>query len=88
MQIEETTSKTWTRTLDPDPEKAGPGKPEKTWTLKSLDTEKHGINMGLKIISDFIDLCFIKTMRNVTKTFIRNAFTLDILKFIQIEVKF
>ena len=44
--------------------------------------------MGLKIISDFIDLCFIKTMRNVTKTFIWNALSLDILKFIQIEVKF
>ena len=47
------TSKTWTRTLDPDPEKSGPRKtlaqnnldpeepgPWKTWTLKSLDTKK------------------------------------------------
>ena len=38
------TSKTWTRTLDPDP-------------------EKHGINIGLKNMSDFRELCFIKTMR-------------------------
>ena len=33
------TSKTWTRTLDPDPEKPGP---RKTWTLKNLDSEKPG----------------------------------------------
>ena len=39
------TSKTWDRTLDPDPEKPGPSK---TWTLKNLDPEKHGINIGLK----------------------------------------
>ena len=31
------TSKTWTRILDPDPKKRGPGK---TWTLKNLDPEK------------------------------------------------
>ena len=50
-----TTSKTWTRTLDPDPEKPGPRKtwilknldvekpgPRKTWTLKNLDPEKPG----------------------------------------------
>ena len=38
------TSKTWTRTLDPDPEKPGPEKPgpRKTWTLKNLDPEKSG----------------------------------------------
>ena len=34
-----TTSKTWTRTLDPDPEKPGP---RKTWNLKNLDPEKPG----------------------------------------------
>ena len=50
------TSKTWTQTLDPDPEKPGPRKawtlknlgPEKTvvwktWTLKNLDPEKPGL---------------------------------------------
>ena len=40
----------------------------KTWirTL-DLDPEKHGIDMGLKNISDFIELCFIKAMRNMIK---------------------
>ena len=40
----------------------------KTWirTL-DLDPEKHGIDMGLKNISDFVELCFIKTMRNMIK---------------------
>ena len=33
-------------TLDPDPKKSGPWK---TWTLKNLDPEKPGINIGLKI---------------------------------------
>ena len=39
----------------------------KTWTrtLKSMNPEKHGINTGLKHMSDFRELCFIKTMRNV-----------------------
>ena len=41
------TSITWTRTLDPDP---GPWiRTLKTWTLKNLDPEKPGINIGLKI---------------------------------------
>ena len=31
-------SKTWTRTLDPDPEKTGP---RKTWSQKNLDPEKY-----------------------------------------------
>ena len=44
------TSKTWTQTLGPDPEKSGPWK---TWTLKNMDPEKHGIIMGLKNMSDF-----------------------------------
>ena len=44
------------------PEKPGP---RKTWTLKSLDPEKHGINVGSKHMSDFSELCFIKTMRIV-----------------------
>ena len=41
----------------------------KTWirTLKNLDPEKHGINMGLKM-SLFRELSFIKTMRNVICT--------------------
>ena len=52
--------------LDPD-QKPRPWKPgaRKTWTLKSLDPEKYGINIGLKYMSDFRELCFIKTMRNV-----------------------
>ena len=43
------TSKTWTRTLNQDPEKSRPKKtfpekpePRKTWTLKNLDSEKPG----------------------------------------------
>ena len=43
----------WTRTLI------------KTWTLKNLDPKKRGINIGLKCVSDFRELAFIKTMRNV-----------------------
>ena len=43
--------KNWTWTLDPDP--------------KNLDPEKPGTNIGLKNMSDFRWLCFIKTMRNV-----------------------
>ena len=38
--FEEATSKTWTQTLDPDPEKPGP---RKTWTQKNLDPEKPGL---------------------------------------------
>ena len=49
-----------TRTLDP--EKAGR---RKTWTLRNMDPEKHEINMGLKDLSDFRQLCFMKTLRNV-----------------------
>ena len=46
--------------LDPDP---GPG----LWTrtMKNLDPEKHGINIVLKNMSDFRELCFIKTVCNV-----------------------
>ena len=33
------TSKTWTRTLDPDSKKT---EPKKIWTLKNLDLEKPG----------------------------------------------
>ena len=43
--------------------KRGPG--PWTWTLKSMDLEKHGTKMELKNMSDFIEFCFIKTMRNV-----------------------
>ena len=62
------TSKTWTRTQENlDPEKHGP---RKAWILKNLDpknldSEKNGINIGLKNVPDFRGLCFIKTMRNV-----------------------
>ena len=34
MQIEEATSKTWTRTLDLDSQKPGPWK---TWILKNME---------------------------------------------------
>ena len=64
------TSKTWTwtqdpdlgpwiRTLDPDPGSW-------TRTLKNLEPEKPGINIGLKNMSDFRELCFTKTIRNVS----------------------
>ena len=57
------TSKTWTQTLkNLEPEKP---RPWKTWTLKNLDPENHRINIRLKNMSDFRELCFIKTMRNV-----------------------
>ena len=49
--------------------------PWKNWTLKKLDSERPGtwktwilknrINMGLKSMSDFRELCLIKTMHNV-----------------------
>ena len=58
LMFKRATSKTWTRTLDPDP---GPG----PWTL-DLDHEKPGINIGLKNMSDFSELCFTKTTRNVS----------------------
>ena len=57
------TSKTLTRTPNNlDPQKPGPSK---IWTLKNMDSEKHGINMGLKNMSDFRELCFKNTIRNV-----------------------
>ena len=37
----------------------------KTWALKNMDPEKHRINMRLKNMFDFRELCFIKTMHNV-----------------------
>ena len=43
--------------------KPGPG--PWTRTLKNRDPEKPGISIGLKNMSDFRELCFIKTMRNV-----------------------
>ena len=57
--------------LDQDPEKPGPRywtqalkKPgrRKIWTLQNMDPGKHEINMGLKNLSDFRKLCFIKTI--------------------------
>ena len=45
-----------------DPEKS---RPRKTWTLKSLDPKKYRVNIGLKCMSDFRELCFLKIMRNV-----------------------
>ena len=41
--------------------KPGPG----PWTLDP-DPEKPGINTGLKYMSDFRELCFTKTIRNVS----------------------
>ena len=49
-------------TLDPGP---GPGPGPKPWTLDP-DPEKPGITIGLKNMSDFRELCFTKTIRNVT----------------------
>ena len=43
-----------------------------------MDTEKHGINMGLKNLSDFTELNLIKTMRNVIWI---NSFTNRYLNF-------
>ena len=62
FQFIKATSKTWIL-KNLDTEKSGP---LKTWTLKSLDPEKPGINIGLKNMSDFRELCFIKTIRNVS----------------------
>ena len=42
-----------------------PGSGPWTQTLKNLDPEKHGINIGLKNMPGFRELCFIKIMRNV-----------------------
>ena len=38
----------------------------RTRTLKNLDPEKPGVNIGLKNMSDFRELCFIKTIRNMS----------------------
>ena len=63
LAITQTRPGPWTQTLkNLDLEKAGP---RKTWTKKKLDPEKDGINIGLKFMSDFRELCFIKTMHNV-----------------------
>ena len=62
FQFIKATSKTWIL-KNLDSEKSGPSK---TWTLKSLDPEKPGINIGLKNMSDFRELCFIKTIRNMS----------------------
>ena len=42
---------TWTQ-KNLDPEKPGS---RKSWTLKNLDPEKHGMNIGSKNISDFME---------------------------------
>ena len=57
------TSKTRTWTLDPgDPD---PNPDPEPWT-RTLDPEKPGINIGLKNMYDFRELCFTKTIRNVS----------------------
>ena len=75
MMLEMATSKTWTQTLDPDsdpgPWTLDPGPGPWTQTLKNLDPEKPGlwktwINIGLKKMSDFRELCFTKTIHNVS----------------------
>ena len=38
---------------------------KKTLALTNLDSKKHGTNIGLKNMSNFRELCLIKTMRNV-----------------------
>ena len=46
----------WTRTMkNLDPVKC---EPRKTWTLRNLDPEKHGINVGLKNMSDLQELFY------------------------------
>ena len=40
MPTDAATCKTWTQTLDPDPEIPGP---RKIWTQKNLDPEKPGL---------------------------------------------
>ena len=56
-------------TLDPD-HGSGPSildpDPVKTFTLKNLDPEKLGINIGLENMSDFRELRIMKTIRNVS----------------------
>ena len=75
------TSKIWTRILDTDPKNLKPDMdprlgPSKTWTLKNLDPAKpgpwknmdfvkHEINMELRNMSDFRELSFNTTIRNV-----------------------
>ena len=39
-----------------------PNSTGKTWILKNMDPEKHEIKMGLKNMSNFRELCFIKTI--------------------------
>ena len=63
------TRKTWT-VKNLDFEKPGP---KKTWTLKKMDPGKHGISMGLKNMSDFRELWFIKIMHNVLKSFFKSS---------------
>ena len=55
----------------------------KTWTgtVKYLDPEKHGIDIGLKYMSDFRELCFIKTMCSV-------FYSLKVRVLTDIETKF
>ena len=38
-----------------------PNSTGKTWILKNMDPEKHEIKIGLKNMSNFRELCFIKT---------------------------
>ena len=45
MFVVRATSNTWTRPLDPDPEKPGL---RKIWTLRNLDSEKRGKQLDLK----------------------------------------
>ena len=79
--------KTWTLE-NLDQEKLGP---RKTWILKNLDPknldpEEHGINIRLKNISDFRELCFIKTMRNVIN-FLKVRVLTDIsTKFFKLKI--
>ena len=57
LLIQLATSKTWTLTLDLEPEKPGPWKTWtlKTWTLKNLDHEKRGELLDVeKWLEDYI----------------------------------
>ena len=60
----------WTQTLDPGrgpcTQTLDPGRGLWTRTLENLDPEKPGINIGLKNMSGFRELYFMKTIRNVS----------------------
>ena len=52
-----------------------------------MNPRKHGINIGLKCMSDFRELCFIKTMRNVIYCLLKVSVLTDIkTKFFRLKI--